>query len=523
MTNVIDIYEEENATNAVICALGALKSQCKNIIKFHGKRFNFYREGTHMGIFYPSNNASGEKQVVFPILNAKDLTIDGGGATFLFHDRIFPFIIQNSIGITLKNFTVDFSFPRYALATVKENGDKLVLDIDKKRLPYFTDCGNIVFIAGRDELSTKSKKLFMKCLNRSGVCPCYLFTKESSDTREKLAAPFIECTAEESVAGLIINYEEGSYRPDFVTGDLILISNDEDRTNDVIFAEWSKDINVSNVTLLSGAGMGFIAQVCENITLDGFNVYPSGDSPLSITADSVHAVNCSGKLTLKNSTIEKSIDDAVNIHGVYTVVTEKQGDEITVSLMHKEQSGLVPYSAGDVIRISDKKTMREYMSVEIKEVLVSSDRSRISLRLDSDDAERISVGDIVENPDRMPEILIENNRILNCPRVCLSSSKRTVIRSNLLNLKTTGLFFNDAFDYWYESGAVGRVDIVDNVFEGKPMAYYIRSDSERVTESDKLHGRINIVGNTFALPRESCFKLEKVNTVIENDNVFIEK
>ena len=205
------------------------------------------------------------------------------------------------------------------------------------------------------------------------------------------------------------------------------------------------------------------------------------------------------------------------------MVTEKHGDEITVSLMHKEQSGLVPYSAGDVIRISDKKTMREYMSVEIKEVLVSSDRSRISLRLDSDDAERISVGDIVENPDRMPEILIENNRILNCPRVCLSSSKRTVIRSNLLNLKSTGLFFNDAFDYWYESGAVGMVDIMDNVFEGKPMAYYIRSDSERVTESDKLHGRINIVGNTFALPRESCFKLEKVNTVIENDNVFIEK
>ena len=80
--------------------------------------YSFGMEGVFRGVFAPSNNDTGEKRVVFPLIGKKRLRIDGRGAVLSFTERLFPFILQDCEDVVLENFTIDFSFPRYAVAEV---------------------------------------------------------------------------------------------------------------------------------------------------------------------------------------------------------------------------------------------------------------------------------------------------------------------------------------------------------------------------------------------------------------------
>lgn len=53
-------------------------------------------------------NTDGEKRITFSIDNMKNFEIDGGGATFIFHGYICPFVIKNCKNIILNNFSNRF-------------------------------------------------------------------------------------------------------------------------------------------------------------------------------------------------------------------------------------------------------------------------------------------------------------------------------------------------------------------------------------------------------------------------------
>ena len=95
---------DANATPLVIRALSQLKDG--GTLIFEPGEYHFYEEGTESRFLAPSNNSTGKKNIVFPIIDCRDLMIDGGGSTFVFHDLAFPFVIRNSRGVTVKNMTV---------------------------------------------------------------------------------------------------------------------------------------------------------------------------------------------------------------------------------------------------------------------------------------------------------------------------------------------------------------------------------------------------------------------------------
>ena len=101
----------ENRTGEIVQAI--LDAPPGSTIRFSKGRYDFYREGAFSWYLTPPCNANSDKQVIFPLIGKKKLTIDGGGSDFLFHDRLFPFSLWQSSEITLKNFSIDFSFPRF--------------------------------------------------------------------------------------------------------------------------------------------------------------------------------------------------------------------------------------------------------------------------------------------------------------------------------------------------------------------------------------------------------------------------
>ena len=115
-------------------------------------------------------------------------------------------------------------------------------------------------------------------------------------------------------------------------GNIAVISH-ATRNNPGIFGTESRDLRYENVTIHHCEGMAFIHQLCENIRLERCRVVPSEGRMISAAADATHFVNCTGTVELKDCAFFSQLDDATNVHGIYTLVKDIVGNR-PVSYTH---------------------------------------------------------------------------------------------------------------------------------------------------------------------------------------------
>ena len=522
MDNIIYIKNTEaNATVLVRNALKNVKKGVNNIIKFEKSVYHFYKEGCYTGVFYTSNNISGEKNVIFPILNIDNLTIDGNDSEFVFCDVVYPFVSQNCSNIKLKNFSVDFAFVKYSQAkVVSSDNEGFELKLDKSVCDYEIKNNSICFKTGNEVVSSAQKRLFLKDLDSSSVQVAFLYIGECREYIDYLPAPAIFTDIEDRNDTVYFKFRDESDKKLYPLGDNLYIGF-SNRLNGVFFSEWCKNLRFENLTLYNGTGMGFLTQLCKDVEFEGIKIFPKeGRSAIyTLTADAIHSVNCSGQFIVKNSFIKNTVDDAVNIHGVYSAVDDFVAEnKIRIKFMHDEQKGLIPYCVGDEIHISDAETMKEKTTAVVTKVEYDENRNNVVLSLES--SLDIKVGDIIENHDRMPEVYFENNRIVKSPSMRFSSSKKTVIKNNNLSLQRTDIEIIDLFAFWYESGVVNDMLICDNVFEVTDSKCNIQIKSDRIEGSNHFHKNITIKNNVFKRPlNEAIVASECKNVVVKNNIV----
>ena len=88
-----------NAVAAVQRALEAARRVEQSVIVFPKGRYDFWPQHAVEREYFESNTtANNPKRLAILIENFKGLTIDGGGSTFVFHDRIQPFTVDMSSG-----------------------------------------------------------------------------------------------------------------------------------------------------------------------------------------------------------------------------------------------------------------------------------------------------------------------------------------------------------------------------------------------------------------------------------------
>lgn len=255
-------------------------------------------------------------------------------------------------------------------------------------------------------------------------------------------------------------------------------------------------MTIRNVRILRGAGMGMIGQLCHDLTFENIAIEtePTRDEPISITADAFHFLHCIGKLEIRGCTVRDTLDDAVNIHGIYTQVERVNGSGAVVRLGHQEQYGFNPYLPGD--RVSILNGQGEGGRLTVRAAERSEDGKSIALTFEEDAREKLKPGDYLDNPDRMPEILLENNRFLNCPRVLLGSPRRTVVRGNELRLHGA-VTVTGGVDYWFESGMARDVRIENNDLHTLPGRSHpsVRIETKGENRCHLFHQNIAIEHN----------------------------
>ncbi len=455
--------------------------------------YDFSAEDAYRGYFSPSCNMSSDKKVIFPILSKKNITVDGGGAVFLFHDRVFPFIAQHSEAVTLQNFTVDFSFPRYIQAVTEEITDQYIkLGLLDEDVDFFTnEVGNLCVRCGQETMDTGQQRFF---LEERGV-HCYLVAGKCYYDTEGWSADIFFCDAVKEGSAVKLFYNSTTdYVPAFTPGKRLAISYDESRMNDVIFLDRSKDITVQNVTVHRGAGMGIVGNCCHGLTLDHFVIEPRAERNdlFSTTADGILLTNFSGKIHMRGCRLQRTMDDAMSIHGVYTVIDRIVApDKLIVKHLHRQWTGVNVCFPGDVITFSAADTMEETGTAVVKEAYFERDLRQLVISFTEPLGSGVHIGDWLENKTRMPEVLIEGCDFGHFPALRLGSPKRTVFRNNTLH--DGKLIINDLLGYWCASGCVHDLCIADNRFERSTVEVLQTRDSR----TDAMHTNITVADNRF--------------------------
>ena len=520
--------EETNATPAVIAALSELKKTPNSTLKFEMGEYHFYREGSYKQFFAVSNNTSCDKYIIFPIIDFDGITIDGCGASFVFHEVTFPFIVHQSKNVTIKNLNVDTSYSPICEFVVKDKCEEsFKLMFDKAGAPFVIENGSLNFVRELGVRSGVELKYSLHSMQRIAIL--YLFTGDCIDEKRGLAAPYMHVDAEEIEGGVLLKYrKESPIKCGFWENEVLSTIVDGGREVDVIFLDDSDNIKIENITVRRGIGMGVIAQVCRNIEIDGFNTdvgYHNGHSTL--TADSLHFVNCSGKLEIKNCNISHTMDDVINVHGMYTVLKEIGEGKIIAKISHHEQKHVNIYRAGDPLDILDPKTLESVAQFNVTSSrFIDEDETEIELGGSfSEGAEAAVSGCLIENSLKIASVHIHHNNFNYYPRVLALGSGDIIIEDNNMSNCVFALRSAVAPDYWYESGGLKNLIFRNNVIDncnalGGHAFISVGAEGFTAENTPKIHKRFEISGNTFKNITHKAIDVAGIDELIIKNNTF---
>ncbi len=454
-----------NVTKQVVEALDTL-CETGGTLTFEKGEYHFYEDGAYKSFFAPSNNSSGQKWVCFPVLDAENITIDGNGAIFVFHGRCFPFIVSQCKHVTLKNIVIDTSFSPYAQALITEKTEEgFSVHIDRKKSPFRTKDGHLIFECESYSVSTGDEKLSLHAKDRVNIQ--YLFAGDTASSKENLAAPFLSTDAFDLGDRVYFRYREGEgMECPYEMGETIVINLEQTRERIAFFLENSEDVTVENVVIRRFGGMGIMAQLCRDVTIKRIVTDQAHHDGVSLTADAIHMVNTSGNVEIADCDMESFLDDAINIHGVYSVVDGSENGMLHAHFGHADHDFLDAYKEGDRVVFIHPKTLEECGNAIVSDMYFTDSHGKyFTLSLSDATSDITSLcGYYIENPDRMPDIYIHNNRFYNYPHVRLSGAGKIRVENNIFAHTMAGLVLYDLAEFWYESGRIKDAVIENNDF-----------------------------------------------------------
>lgn len=460
-------------------------------VLFEKGTYDFSADGARRLYLNPVCNASGEKKVIFPFLYKKDITLDGQGSRFVFHDRVFPFAALGCAGITLRNFSVTFSFMRYCVADATLFPDGAALKIDASRWDYeVTADGNLAFRVGNAVISTAEKKFFLE----QGNTHCFLGAGKRYYEPVNLPAAYFDTVCEKTADGVFLRYRDAGNPMLFSDGRLI-ISYDEDRENDNFFFDGCSDVKMENVTLYRGAGMGVVTQRCENVELSGLVFRPgeNGDEVYSTTADGLFFTQDTGLVFIHGCSVTHTMDDAVSIHNIYTTTEQLLSDRKLRVNLCPSHSGFNPFVPGDTVLVTDGTTHARRGSFTVSDAVVTKDTRVLILTAKEALSDLVRPGDILENHGRSPRVIIRNNTFRSFPCIRLGSGKEIFFGMNTVS-DYAAFCVNDLLRYWYAYGTSENVRIIGNTFSFAHSAA-IRCTVDRNPEAGVCHGTVTVMRN----------------------------
>lgn len=460
---------KKNASPVLQRAIARIKAECTPedsiVLRFAKGKYLFHEAGAAVRTYYISNHdQSNPKKVGIELEGFKHLTLEGNGAEFIFHGRMLPLALLNSENCTLRNFSIDFANPHISQVRVVGNDAEKGITFEPAPWVQWRISKDSVFESyGNGWTGKPSYGIAFEAETRHIVyntSDVYCPTKGVTATKEgTLLAP--KWKDSRLMPGTVVAMRTW-YRP--APG---------------IFLHHNRNTVLDNVKVHYAEGMGLLAQLCENITLQSFGVCLRGaDDPRYFTtqADATHFSGCKGKIVSCNGLYEGMMDDAINVHGTYLKVIGRIDEHTLIGrYMHDQSWGFKWGEPGDSIQFIRSKTMDILGQPNSITAISPADRNetagvrefKITFRdpIDPQICEQEGYG--IENLTWTPEVEFKGNIIRNnrARGTLFSTPQKVVVEDNLFD-HTSGaaiLLCGDC-NGWYETGACRNVIIRKNRF-----------------------------------------------------------
>lgn len=519
--------------------LHKVKEECggsdKIVLRFECGRYDFYPEQALEKEYYVSNHDCGQpKKVAIVLEDWKNLTIDGNGAQFVFHGSMIPLALLQSENCVLKDFSIDFENPQIAQIRVVENDPAEGLTFEVAPwVNYRITADSLFETYGKGWSARQSTGIAFEGETRHPVYNTGDLVYSTKGVREIGGRTLLAPAWKDSrlVPGTIVAMRTWS-RP---TPGIFLCSD--------------KNTALYNVKVHYADGMGLLAQLCTDVTLDGFGVCLKGkDDPRYFTtqADATHFSQCKGKIVSRNGLYEGMMDDAINVHGIYLKIKERRDDyTFIVRYEHAQAWGFGWGNAGDRVQFVRSKTMEvtgeenEIATIRPSDKVSELGAREFEIRFvhPVDDAVNGAEGFGVENLTWTPEVYFAGNIIRNnrARGSLFSTPRRTVVEKNIFD-HTSGsaiLLCGDC-NGWYETGACRDVLIRKNRFINALTSQYQFTNAvvsicpeipDLENQKSYFHGgkkgAIRIVDNYFETFDFPVLYAKSVDGLIFKNNVIV--
>ena len=424
--------------------------------------YDFYPENGIEREYYISNHdQDNPKKVALVLENISNLTIDGQGANLYMNGRMLPVAMVGCNNCTLKNLSVDTRIPQITQATVVEN------NIEDGTILYRLDSTCIYKIDSDCRLITYGDNWEVHPV--AGIA----FEDNTGHIVYQTSDISVGTNSVEEIAPYLI---KAPWQNEKLKNGTVVALRNYARPTPGIFLSESKNTTFEDVTVHYAEGMGLLAQLCENVTLDGFSVSMREGSKRYFTtqADATHFSACKGKIISQNGLYEGMMDDAINVHGTYLRIVEVLSPNVVVGkYMYPQAYGFYWGGKGDSVQFIKSSTM-ELISGNVindiepydKDIVAGAKLFKITLN-DTVPAE-YGNGDVgIENLEWTPEVSFCDNTIRNnrARGTLFSTPKDVVVERNLFDHTSgTAILLCGDCNGWFETGACKNVVIRNNHF-----------------------------------------------------------
>ncbi len=259
------------------------------------------------------------------------------------------------------------------------------------------------------------------------------------------------------------------------------------------------DLVFRNITMNNSYNGGIIlTERCGNVTLDHVRV--DSDNPealMSLNADAVHIADMIGTLDVTNCTFDRPGDDCINVHSGAYVVEAVDGNTVT---MASPRFGNPPVWSlpGDTLAFYYPATFSVVATAKVMAV-----NGKVYTM---EEFSGVTVGCVVSNIATRPIVTVRNTTASNTRArgFLLQTDKATVENCTFKGTALAAILVASDVDVWYEMSPTRELTIQNNTFEscGHHAAGVIQitasHDNPNKTYDRSIHGRIDIMGNTFA-------------------------
>ncbi len=419
-------------------------------------RYDFYPQRATLRPYFISNHdQDSAKRVAINLDGWTGTTFNGNGADIICHGVMLPIALVNSNNCSLRNFSIDFSNPHISQVEIVESAQD-----------------GITFRPGKEVKYRIKDSRFQSYGTGWTRNPDYGMAFDKDTHHIIYNTSDVWCPMDSLVSMPDNMLKSPKWVNNKLKAGTIVALRNWQRPAPALFLSKDTTTMVENVTVHYAEGMGLLAQLCTDITLDRFSVAIRANSGRYFTtqADATHFSGCKGTIKSVNGLYEAMMDDAINVHGTYLkVVDAKSPNIIRGRYMHDQSFGFDWGYPGDSVVIVNSSTM-DYLSDTLCIKNINKLNSKeFEITFTSPLPSGIDSGNDfgIENITWTPEVLFANNIIRNnrARGSLFSTPKKVVVENNIYD-HTSGaaILLSGDCNGWYETGACRDVTIRNNRF-----------------------------------------------------------